>query len=149
MKIEEAIQQKKFDSPQQKAWINMVYTYNWINDQLNIILKDFDITQQQYNVLRILRGRHPQQACCSDVKDVMLDKNPDLTRLCDRLLTKGWIERGLNEDNRRQVVLTITEDGLNLLKSIEPMMKKHLKTFNNLSDKDAEVLSELLDKLRG
>jgi len=149
MDIEEAIKQKKFESAQQKAWVNLIYTFNCLNDQVNQAFKDFDITQQQYNVLRILRGRFPEPASCASVKEVMLDKNPDLTRLCDRLVSKGLIERDLNADNRRQVVLKITNPGLELLKEIDPVMKKYNKSLNNLSEKEAEKLSELLDKLRG
>jgi len=149
MKIEDVIGQKKFESFQQKAWLNLVYTYNFISDQMNDSFKEFDITPQQYNVLRILKGRYPEPASCSSVKEVMLDKNPDLTRLCDRLISKGLIGREMNEGNRRQVILKITEEGISLLKRMEPVLKKNSKVLQNLSDKDAEKLCELLDKLRG
>ncbi|HYG40007.1 MAG TPA: MarR family transcriptional regulator [Cytophagales bacterium] len=149
MNLEEAIKQKKFQSAQQKAWININYTFNYLSDHISKVFGQFDITQQQYNVLRILRGRHPESACCNEVKEVMLDKNPDLTRLCDRLVSKGLIARDLNSTNRRQVSLHITEEGLKLLTEIEPVMKEYSVILNNLSDEEAQTLSNLLDKLRG
>ncbi|WP_234572758.1 MarR family winged helix-turn-helix transcriptional regulator [Rhodohalobacter sp. 614A] len=148
MKIEDAIQQRNFDSPQAKAWMNMIYTYNQLTDQVNQAFKQFEITSQQYNVLRILRGRKGKPACCGEVKEVMLDKNPDLTRLSDRLIKKGLIERSVNELNRREVQLTITQQGLDLLDSMEPILKRHNQFLKNLSDAEADQLSSLLEKLR-
>ncbi|QEC51151.1 DNA-binding MarR family transcriptional regulator [Anseongella ginsenosidimutans] len=148
MKIEDIIRQKEFRNEQERAWINMVYTFNRLTDRITMVLKQFGITQQQYNVLRILRGRKGEVSCCSDVKEVMLDKNPDLTRLCDRLVAKGLIKRELNELNRREVGLSITAEGLALLEQIQPELEKHNSFLYNLSAKEAAQLSLLLDKLR-
>jgi DNA-binding MarR family transcriptional regulator len=148
MKIEEAIRQKKFDSPVHKAMVNLIYTYNWFSSLWDEFFSAYDLTEQQYNVLRILRGKFPNSICAGDIKEVMLDKNPDLTRLCDRLVKKGLIERQYNEFNRRQVLIRITKAGLELLKQMDPAMKKQAKKLS-LSDKEAEMLSDLLDKLRG
>jgi len=149
MKIEEAVRQKKFESSQDKAWINLNYTYQRLNDKFNCVFKEFDITPQQFNVLRILKGRYPGTASCNEVKEVMIDKNPDLTRLSDRLISKGLILRELNEENRRQVILKISETGLELLKKMDPVIKEQAKLFANLNEEEAEQLSDLLDKLRG
>ena len=148
MKIEEAIRQKKFEHPQQKAVLNLIYTYNWISSIYEKFFKSYDLTSQQYNVLRILRGKYPDHICAGEVKDVMLDKNPDLTRLCDRLLKKNLIKRETNVHNRRQVLLCITEDGLALLAKMDPEVGSSLKA-KNLDDKEALLLSNLLDKMRG
>jgi DNA-binding MarR family transcriptional regulator len=104
---------------------------------------------QQFNVLRILRGKHPEFVPVGDVKAVMLDKNPDLTRLCDRLQEKGWIERETNACNRRQVLLRIAKPGLELLEKMEPLLQQQAKKMDHLSDEEAELLSDLLDKIRG
>jgi DNA-binding MarR family transcriptional regulator len=149
MKIEEAIKQKKFNNSQEKAWINLIYTYNQLSGKLEELFKRFDLTHQQYNVLRILRGKHPESACCGAIKEVMLDKNPDLTRLCDRLLSKGLVDRFVNEENRRQVNVGITEKGLKLLEEMEPVMKEYNNIAENLTEEEANTLSDLLDKLRG
>ncbi len=148
MKIEKAIKQQNFENPQAKAWMNLMYTYNQLTDKVNQAFKQFDITSQQYNVLRILRGRKGEPACCGEVKEVMLDKNPDLTRLSDRLIKKDLIERSVNEHNRREVQLTITKKGLDLLDKMDPVLKEHNQFLMNLSDSEAEQLSDLMDKLR-
>lgn len=149
MKIEDAIRQTKPLLPLQKAMINIMYTYHWQQEQSMAVFKPFDLTPQQYNVLRILRGRYPEAIPVGEVKAVLLDRNPDLTRLCDRLVQKKWIERSLNEQNRREVLLQITSEGLDLLERIEPVIKEAAKAWERLTPEEAETLSNLLDKLRG
>lgn len=148
MKIEEAIKQKKFKSSYQKATINLIYTSNWLNDQMKQGFKPYDITSQQYNVLRILRGKHPDVCNAGYIKEVMLDKTPDLTRLIDRLLKKKLVTRETCEQNRRRVEIKITEEGLKLIKKIEKEFDDHDTLMNGISEKEAELLSDLLDKIR-
>jgi len=149
MKIEAAIKQSKPMLPLQKVMINLMYTYHWHMERSAEIFKPFDITSQQYNVLRILKGRHPEATPVGEVKAVLLDKNPDMTRLCDRLVQKGLVLRELNCQNRREVLLQITPTGLELLLQIEPVIKEASKEWDNLTPEEAETLSDLLDKLRG
>lgn len=149
MKIEEAIRQRKPMSPLHKVMINLIYTYHWHMEQAAAVFKPFGLTAQQYNVLRILRGRYPEAAPVGEVKAVLLDKNPDLTRLCDRLVEKQLLERGLNCQNRREVLLKITPTGLDLLARIDPVFTEISKEWDNLSPEESETLSNLLDKLRG
>jgi DNA-binding MarR family transcriptional regulator len=150
MKLEEEIKQEKFESVYQKAVINVVFTSNWLQHQLNLVLKPFFITSQQYNVLRILKGKHP--SCCNVgyIKQVMLDKTPDVTRLIDRLEQKGLAHRSTNSKNRRLMDVRITDEGVALLNQIKPMMNSLFNDYrNNLTETEAETLSSLLDKLRG
>jgi DNA-binding MarR family transcriptional regulator len=149
MKIEAAIKQKKPMQPIQKAIVNLMYTYHWHMERTAAVFKPFDLTPQQYNVLRILRGKHPEAVTVGEVKSVMLDKNPDLTRLGDRLAQKGLIERTMNPDSRREVLLIITTKGVELLERIETVMKKSQPEWQTLADEEALLLSDLLDKLRG
>ncbi len=149
MKIENAIRQDKPMQPLQKAIINLMYTYNWHMERSAAVFKPFDITPQQFNVLRILRGKHPEAVLVGEVKCVMLDKNPDLTRLGDRLVQKGLIHRELNPQNRREVLMQITKEGMALLEQIDVQMEKVKAAWQNLTDEEAEQLSDLLDKLRG
>lgn len=149
MKIEEAIRQSKPMQPLQKALINLMYTYHWHMDRSAELFKPFDMTSQQYNVLRILKGRHPEAMPVGEVKAVLLDKNPDMTRLCDRLVQKGLIQREFNCLNRREVLLQITATGLDLLDTMEPVFKEAAKEWDNLTPEEFETLSDLLDKLRG
>ena len=113
------------------------------------VYKPFNITPQQYNVLRILRGRHPESVNPSEIKEVMLDKNPDITRLCDRLLGMGLIERSIDNINRRKMNIGITEKGFALLDQIYPLLSAQQSQIFNRSDIDFELLSDLLDQLRG
>jgi DNA-binding MarR family transcriptional regulator len=149
MKINESIKQLEFEDSQTKAWVNLMYTHNQLMDQTSQVFKKFGITRQQYNVLRILKGKDKSPATCGEVKRVMLDKNPDLSRLGDRLVAKGLILRVLNENNRREMELSISQKGLDLLQQMYPELKKNIKVLHNLSDEEAEHLSTLLDKLRG
>ena len=149
MKIEAAIKQSKPMLPLQKVMINLMYTYHWHMERSTEIFKPYDMPSQQYNVLRILKGRHPEAIPVGEVKAVLLDKNPDMTRLCDRLVQKGLIQRDLNCQNRREVLLQITPAGLELLLQIEPVIKEASKEWDNLTPEEAETLSDLLDKLRG
>ena len=148
MKIHDSIKQAQFESPQNKAWINLMFTYHHVMDRSRHVFKKFGITQQQYNVLRILKGRKNEPATCGEVKRVMLDKNPDLSRLGDRLVLKGLVTREVNEDNRREVMLSITKKGLELLDAIYSPLKETVRLEGVLTDQEAEQLSDLLDKLR-
>ncbi len=149
MKIEQAIKQnKKFHSNKEKIIVNLLYTYNWYNTIMVDFFKAYEITEQQYNVLRILRGQHPNAITCGAVKEVMLDKNPDLTRLIDRLVQKELVTRIFNESNRRQVLVKISKKGLLTLSKIDPEMIAQSDQIN-LTEKEAETLSNLLDKMRG
>lgn len=149
MKFEDEIKQKKFATTGQKAFLNVVFTANFLQAAVRENLKPFGLTLQQYNVLRILRGRHPKCANPSEIKEVMLDKNPDLTRLCDRMVINGWISRDIDKDNRRKMMISITKDGLNLLKEMDEYMDVAQQKMNFLSDKENLQLSDLLDKMRG
>jgi DNA-binding MarR family transcriptional regulator len=149
LKIEEEIKQRKFNSSHQKVVLNILFTANWMQDRMKEYLKPYGLTSQQYNVLRILRGRHPGCAYPTEIKSVMLDKNPDLTRLCDRLINGKWISREIDNDNRRKMKIAITEEGLELLTKLDPVMKEIEEKMNLLNEEDSELLSGLLDKMRG
>jgi DNA-binding MarR family transcriptional regulator len=149
LKLEEAIKQKRFESPQIKAMLNIMYTANWLMGEFRDVYKPFGITPQQYNVLRILRGKHPESINPSEIKEVMIDKNPDITRLCDRLLAMGLIGRSIDSDNRRKMNIVITDQGLHLLAQIQPLLTERQTQILHRSEINFELLSELLDELRG
>ncbi len=149
MKLEDEIKQSKFTSSQQKVLVNIIFTANWVNARLSDIIKSHNITLQQYNVLRILRGKYPKWANPGEIKAVMLDKNPDLTRLCDRMCVQGLISRTIDEANRRKMNICITDKGLEVLEQIDPEIHKIEQMMVHLQDAEAEHLSDLLDRLRG
>lgn len=149
MKIDEEIQQGSFHSNRHKAVINIMFTNGWINHQFKEVFKNFSLTNQQYNVLRILRGAYPKSLNPGEIKKVMLDKNPDLTRLCDRLYKLGYIERCIDSANKRKMNIRINEDGLKILELMDPVVNGMNESKFNLTNEEAQQLSDLLDKLRG
>jgi len=149
LKLEEAIKQKRFESPQIKAMLNIMYTANWLMGEFRDIYKPYGITPQQYNVLRILRGKHPESVNPSEIKEVMLDKNPDITRLCDRLLAMGLIGRSIDAENRRKMNIVITDQGLHMLAQIQPFLEERQSLILSRAGLDFGLLSDLLDELRG
>ena len=148
MDFKEEIKQDKFISPQQMAHLNLLYTANYMNDIAKPVFKSFGITSQQYNVLRILKGQHPEVCSAGDIKAVMIDKSPDLTRLIDRLLEKDFVTRIVCEENRRKLDIGITKKGLALIDDIAPGLSDLMENQLQISDKEANELSRLLDKLR-
>lgn len=149
LKFEDEIRQSKFSSTGQKAFLNVVFTANWLQGMVRDVLKPYGLTVQQYNVLRILRGRYPNSANPSEIKSVMLDKNPDLTRLCDRMISSGWISREIDKDNRRKMKILISAEGLDLLEKLDPVIVESQEKLSSLSDDENNQLSDLLDKMRG
>ena len=148
MKIEEEIKQYKFRNSQQKAVINLLYTTNWLLGKQKEIFQPHNITGQQYNILRILRGQYPNSISATEIKARMLDKNSDVSRLLDRLLAKKIISKQVSNSDKRAADIYLTEEGLQLLNSIDE--KQHLlDSILELSEEDATTLSNLLDKCRG
>lgn len=112
MSLEEDIKQDKFQSEQHKAAINIMFTSSWLHSMNAAYLKKFDITPEQFNVLRILRGSHPKKLMLSEVASRMIDKSSNCTRLVEKLRQKNLVQREICEDNRRQVDISITDKGL-------------------------------------
>jgi len=129
--------------------LNIMYTANWLMGEFRDIYKPYGITPQQYNVLRILRGKHPESVNPSEIKEVMLDKNPDITRLCDRLLAMGLIGRSIDAVNRRKMNIVITQQGLHLLAQIQPLLEERQRVILSKEGLNYDLLSDLLDELRG
>ncbi len=148
VKIEEEIQQKSFHSSQQKAIVNLLYTQGIIGTKQHHALKPFGLSIQQFNLLRILRGQYPNPASVKLLTERMIDKMSNASRLVDKLLSKGLVERKSNEIDRRQVDIVLSEKGISILKSASKVMDGIMESFP-LSDTEAEQLSVLLDKLRG
>jgi DNA-binding MarR family transcriptional regulator len=149
MRIDEEIQSSKFENNYHKVVINISYTYSWINNQTRSLFEQHNITLQQFNILRILRGQYPNPATVNLLKDRMLDKMSDASRIVDRLVQKGLVSRCTNTKDRRAVDITISDQGLAILSKMDDEFK--LKDFlqNNLTEEEAGTLSDLLDKLRG
>lgn len=148
MGIEKDIHQEKFTSDRQKAMLNIMFTYGWIMERIRDFLASEDITHQQYNILRILRGSHPQPLSTLRIRERMLDKMSDTSRIVDRLIVKGLVKKNTCVQDKRLVDVTITDKGQKLLKKLDAQAGEMENIMGSLSEKDAEMLSLLLDKLR-
>lgn len=149
MTIEEAIKQKKpFESEQARAYVNLMYTSYCLHEQSLSYLKPFKINDQHYNILRILRGAK-ESMCPSDIKEVMMNKRGDLTRLIDKLVNFGWVERSFNSENRRKIDISITPKGLEKMKEMDHSRGDLADLHTRLSDEEAKQFNLFLDKMRG
>jgi len=149
MSLEDDIQQQRFGSEHQKAAINVLYTSGWIYNNNANRLKKHGITPEQFNVLRILRGSHPNKLMLADITGRMIDKSSNATRLVEKLRQKGLVKRELCESNRRQVDISITEKGSVLMKVIDGEEGEWIESLKNITKGEAVELNRLLDKLRG
>lgn len=148
MGIDQDILQSKFRNEHQKAIVNLLYTYNWVTEKSKELFASEDITPQQFNILRILRGSHPTPLSTLQIRERMLDKMSDTSRIVDRLITKGLVKKGICKDDRRLVDVMITEKGKKLLERLDARQDEIDNIIGNLSKKEASFLSELLDKIR-
>jgi DNA-binding MarR family transcriptional regulator len=148
MSIEQDIKQANFKSPYSKAIINVIYTNNWLQSLQVEIFKPFDLTLQQYNVLRILRGQYPNPITVIAIIERMLDKMSNASRLVDKLLAKELVIRRLCPNDRRAVDVIITEKGLKLLEELDTLQNQWEGKLHGLTENEALQLSELLDKMR-
>lgn len=148
-KIEELVKVKQFASPWHRATINIIYTNNWLNVMLEKRANAKQITLQQFNVLRVLRGQYPNPVTNNLLKERLLTKTPDISRLVDRIVSKGLVSREKNSVDKRAVDLLITDKGLDLLEEIETDMMLDDVLPENISSDDCLKLSELLDRFRG
>ncbi len=148
MKLEEAIKSTKFKSPVQKAGLNVLYTAWWLKTLSSKELKKFDLTHEQYNVLRILKGKHPEKMCVKDIASRMIEKNSNVPRIIDRLENKKLISRAQGEIDGRQTVMSLTEIGIGVLENATTSLNEIWEKSISISVNDANELNELLEKLR-
>lgn len=149
MKIEDAIKSTHEMAITTKTVINIMYTSRIIEESLMAELKQYDLTSQQYNVLRILRGQKGNPANLSTLQERMVDRSSNTTRLVDKLIKKGWVKRNVCKHNRRKVEIFITPDGLKILSILDPITEKNNeKILSALSKPQLEELNNLLDTLR-
>jgi len=147
MALENEINQRKFRNEYQKSAINLVYTYNWVTEKITRIFDEWDITAQQFNILRILRGAG-QPLSTLQIRQRMLDRMSDTSRIVDRLVKKGLVKKGICKMDRRLVDVTITDKGKKLLEKIDQYSDQMDGIMKNLTEEDARTLNELLDKIR-
>lgn len=148
MELEKEIKQKKFDNIYERVLVNIIYSSSWLNHIVASFLKGYGLTQQQYNILRILRGQYPQPASINLLIERMLDKMSNASRLVDKLLLKGLVDRKMSQKDHRKVDVLINKKGLSLLERIDGEISIVFQKLKSINVEEAEELNRILDKLR-
>jgi DNA-binding MarR family transcriptional regulator len=148
MGLEKDINQYKFRNMQQKSVINLIYTYNWVEYRMKGLMDQHGLTNQQYNILRILKGSDPTPVSTLQIRERMLDKMSDTSRIVDRLVLKGLVVKKACKTDRRLVDVTISEKGKTLLAEMERYEGEMDALLANLSTEELQTLNTLLDKIR-
>ncbi len=149
MGLEQDLKQERFDNIYEKMVVNILFTGSWLSNLNASRLKPFGLTPEQYNVLRILRGSHPKPMMLADITSRMIDRNSNATRLVEKLKSKAFVNREICETNRRQVDISITEAGLEVLIKIDEGLDDWLQNLKTVPQSEVEALNTTLDKLRG
>lgn len=148
MKLEDEIKQSKFKDEYHKLLVNLMFTTSWLNIRQIHFFKKFDISPQQYNLLRILRGQYPNPASVNLLIERMLDKQSNASRLVDKLDAKGLVKRKKCKEDKRQVDVVLSAKGVNLLEQIDKDIDNLDSIMSNLTPAEAKKVSDLLDKMR-
>lgn len=147
MSLEKDISQRVFRNEYQKGIVNLIYTYNWMNEKMKKVFDREDITAQQYNILRILRGAG-KPISTLQIRKRMLDKMSDTSRIVDRLVLKGLAKKTICKDDKRLVDVSIASKGIKLLEKIDQYNKEMDAIMGSLSETETKTLNTLLDKIR-
>jgi len=148
VKLEEAIKSNKFKSEMQKAGLNVLYTAWWLKTLSANELKIFGLTHEQYNVIRILKGKHPEKMCVKDIASRMIEKSSNVPRIIDRLFIKKLIKRTQSETDGRHTLIELTASGIALLEKATVKLDEIMANSVTLSNAEAETLNLLLEKVR-
>jgi DNA-binding MarR family transcriptional regulator len=148
VKLEQAIKSNKFKNETQKAALNVLYTAWWLKTNMSKGLKEFGLTHEQYNVLRILKGKYPEQICVRDIACRMIEKNSNVPRIVDRLEIKKLVKRTISQLDKRETVITLTKSGILLLEASTKSIDQTMENVTTLSDSESLQLNKLLEKLR-
>ena len=148
MKLEDALKTDKFLTQNQKAGLNILYTAWWLKTIISSELKILGLTHEQYNVLRILKGKHPHQMCVKDIGSRMIEQNSNVPRIIDRLVAKNLVDRTTSDVDKRETVMILTTSGIDVLRSATHKMNSKLKNILVISEEDAEDLNRLLERFR-
>ena len=147
MKLEEVLKTERFESMKQKAMLNVMYTAYWAKTKVSTTLKNHGLTTEQFNVMRILKGKHPEAMCVKDIASRMVEKSSNVPRIIDRMIVKGVAIRTQSEEDRRETLVSITDKGLKILEKANV----DISTINmglGLNEEDALLLNDLLERLR-
>jgi len=148
MKLEEALQTTKFESIQHKALLNVFYTSYWYKTHVSSVLKQHGLTMEQFNVMRILKGKHPEALCVKNIGSRMIEKNSNVPRIIDRMILKGFAVRTQSPEDRRETLVSLTDKGISQLARANEAMTTLANTIVSLDSQQAEQLNDILEALR-
>ncbi len=148
MRLEEAIKSTRFRDEKHKVSVNLLYTTYWLKNQISKEMKSKGLTFEQFNIMRILKGSHPENMCIKDIADRMIEKNSNVPRIIDRLVIKKLVRRSTSKVDKRETLVTITEKGMEVLEEAGKLANHLTSEVIGLSEEDAQTLNELLEKLR-
>lgn len=149
MGLSKEIKQKKFNSEFEKAVVNLIFTRNWFDEQQQKLLKPYGLTTAQYNVLRILRGQFPEVCTVNLIIERMLDRMSNVSRIVDKLVSKGLVFRQPNIEDRRAVDVSITSSGLDILKALDHTLSQLFQSINAFDEDECKQVNNFLDRFRG
>ncbi len=148
MKLEEAIKSTRFSSMQEKAAINLLHTAYWLKSNYSAQLKSEGLTLEQFNVLRILKGKHPERMNVKDICGRMVEKSSNVPRIIDRLVKKSLVKRATSKEDKRETLISLTDSGIAQLLRANELVAEVNNGMLGLNDDEARMLNELLEKLR-
>ena len=148
MKLEQAIQSTRFKNEVHKAGLNILYTAWWLKTVMSRELKEFGLTHEQYNVLRILKGKHPELICVKDIACRMIEKNSNVPRIIDRLEIKKLVKRATSEADKRETVISLTQSGIAVLEASTQRVNAIFDEVMVINEAEAASINQLLERVR-
>jgi DNA-binding MarR family transcriptional regulator len=146
LKLEEAIQSSGFKNEKQKAVVNIMYTAYRVKTSISQALKDYGLTPEQYNVLRILKGKYPDQMCVKDIAQRLIERSSNVPRIIDRLEVKKLVKRSQSGADKRETVIILAQAGINMLEAVNPALEKLNAGISDMSEEEVKQLNNLLDR---
>ena len=148
MKLEDALKTTRFADETHKATINLLYTTYWLKNNFSLAIKELGLTLEQFNVLRILKGKHPESLCVKDIAERIIEKNFNVPRIIDRLVAKDYVVRKPSLADKRETIISLTQKGLEILLEANEVMKENSARNIGITNDEAVLLNELLEKMR-
>ncbi len=149
MKLEEAIKSNRFSDERHKATVNMLYSAYWLKNSFSGALKAHDLTMEQHNVLRILKGKHPAEMCVKDIASRIIEKSSNVPRIIDRLVAKKLVKRATSKEDKRETLVSLTDKGMEIVDSARSSIDNVTNEILMITEEEAKVLNGILDKMRG
>ncbi len=148
MKLEDVLKTNKFNDEVHKATLNILYTSYWMRDNMSGVMKDIGITSEQFNILRILKGKHPEAMCVKDIGSRMIEKSSNVPRILDRLVAKELVMRSTSKEDKRETIISLTDTGIKTLQAANEALATINKQTIGINNDEAVILNQLLEKLR-